>query len=136
MPSFEHTAHSGAPPEEVWKLLYDPARFPDWWEGMASVEDTRPGGGGRKSYTIYPDGYPDFPIPQLVESTRDGRRVVISCQVSDLIFSWRLEPEEGGTRIDVSVEIPEKEAFRLEQQRELIRRSLVRLAEVAAATPL
>jgi uncharacterized protein YndB with AHSA1/START domain len=136
MPSFEHTAHSPAPPEEVWKLLYDPGRFPDWWEGMASVDDTREGSGGRKSYTIYPDGYPDFPMPQLVESTRDGRRVVISCQVSDLIFEWRLKPEDDGTRIDVAVEIPEKEAFRLDQQRELIRRSLARLAEVAAAAPL
>jgi hypothetical protein len=62
--------------------------------------------------------------------------VVISCQVSDLIFEWRLKPEDDGTRIDVAVEIPEKEAFRLEQQRELIRRSLARLAEVAAAAPL
>ena len=23
-----------APVEEVWKLLYDPARFPEWWEGI------------------------------------------------------------------------------------------------------
>jgi uncharacterized protein YndB with AHSA1/START domain len=136
MPSFEHTAHSPAPPEEVWKLLYDPGRFPDWWEGMASVEDTRESGGKRKSYTIYPDGYPDFPMPQLVETSRDGSKVVVSCQVSDLIFEWRLAPDDAGTRIDVLVEIPEKQAFRLGQQRELIRRSLSRLAEVAAAAPL
>lgn len=29
MPEFEDRARSDAPPEEVWKLLYDPARFPD-----------------------------------------------------------------------------------------------------------
>ena len=45
-------------------------------------------------------------------------------------------PEEGGTRIDVLVDIPEQEAARLDQQREDIRRSLVRLAEVAAVAPL
>jgi uncharacterized protein YndB with AHSA1/START domain len=136
MPSFADTARSAAPPEEVWKLLYDPSRFTEWCVGVGSIEGTRDDGDGRKSYVLYPEGYPDFPMPQLVESARDGERVVISCQVSDLRFEWRLEPEEDGTRIDVLVDIPEKEAARLEQQRELIRRSLVRLAEVAAVAPL
>ena len=27
MPSFADTARSAAPPEEVWKLLYDPSRY-------------------------------------------------------------------------------------------------------------
>jgi uncharacterized protein YndB with AHSA1/START domain len=136
MPSFADTARSAAPPEEVWKLLYDPSRFAEWLEGVATVKDTRDDGNGRKSYTAYADGYPDFPMPQLLESAGDGERVVISCQVSDMRFEWRLEPEEGGTRIDVLVDIPEQEAARLDQQREDIRRSLVRLAEVAAVAPL
>jgi len=38
MPSFHDTATSTAPPEQVWKLLYDPSRFPDWWEGIGTVE--------------------------------------------------------------------------------------------------
>jgi uncharacterized protein YndB with AHSA1/START domain len=136
MPSFADTARSAAPPEEVWKLLYDPSRFGEWLDGVGSIEDTRDDGNGRKSYTLYFEGYPDFPMPQLVESAREGERVVISCQVSDLRFEWRLEPELGGTRIDVLVDIPEKEASRLAEQRDMIRRSLVRLAEVAAVAPL
>ena len=136
MPSFGDTVRSAAPPEEVWKLLHDPTRFPDWWVGMATVEEARENGDGRTSYTAYPDGYPDFPMPQLLGSSSDGRRVVISCQVSDLRFEWRLEAEQDGTRIDVLVDIPEREAFRLDQQREVIRSSLERLAEVAAAAPL
>ena len=40
MPSFHDTANSAAPPEEVWKLLYDPSRFPDWWAGIGTVEIT------------------------------------------------------------------------------------------------
>jgi uncharacterized protein YndB with AHSA1/START domain len=136
MPSFADTARSAAPPEEVWKLLYDPSRYAEWLVGVGSVEDTRLDGNGRKHYTVYPEGYPDFPMPQLVESEREGERVVISCQVSDLRFEWRLEPDQGGTRIDVLVDIPEKEAARLDDQRDLIRSSLVRLAEVAAVAPL
>jgi uncharacterized protein YndB with AHSA1/START domain len=136
MPSFADTARSAAPPEEVWKLLYDPSRFPEWWAGAGSIEDTREDGNGRKSFTLYPEGYPDFPMPQLVESAQNGERVIISCQVSDLRFEWRLEPEANGTRIDVLVDLPEKEAFQLDHQRDLIRSSLVRLSEVAAVAPL
>jgi uncharacterized protein YndB with AHSA1/START domain len=30
MPGFELSATSSAPVEEVWKLLFDPSRFPEW----------------------------------------------------------------------------------------------------------
>ena len=30
MPGFTLSASCQAPVEEVWKLLFDPARFPDW----------------------------------------------------------------------------------------------------------
>ena len=30
MPGFELTTDCRAPVEEVWKLLFDPDRFPDW----------------------------------------------------------------------------------------------------------
>ncbi len=29
MPSFQRSATAAAPPEEVWKVLYDPTRFPE-----------------------------------------------------------------------------------------------------------
>lgn len=37
-PAGGRRARLRAPPEEVWKLLYDPARFPEWWAGIAAVE--------------------------------------------------------------------------------------------------
>jgi hypothetical protein len=47
MPSFERSATAAAPPEEVWKVLYDPARFPEWWAGIETVEvTTLPAGTG------------------------------------------------------------------------------------------
>ena len=132
MPSFHDTTTSAAAPEEVWKLLYDPARFPDWWAGIGTVEldDAAPGA----SYTMYPDGYPDFPMAQLLETQRAEQRVTVSCLVSDLRFEWRLAPTEEGTLITVDVEIPEAEAHRLETQREMISASMRRLAELAADT--
>ncbi len=127
MPAFHHSATSIAPPEEVWKLLYDPSRFPDWWAGIGTVEVENDG-----EYTMYPDGYPDFPMAQLLETQRDQQRVAVSCLVSDLRFEWRLEPNGEGTRITVYVEIPETEAHRLDTQREIITSSMKRLAELAA----
>jgi uncharacterized protein YndB with AHSA1/START domain len=128
MPSFHDSAKAQAPPEEVWKLLYDPARFPDWWAGIGNVGAVEDG-----AYTMYPEGYPDFPMAQMLETQREAQRVTVSCLVSDLRFDWRLEPLDAGasTRITVDVEIPEAEAQRLESQRETIRTSLVTLAALA-----
>ncbi len=128
MPSFHDSADADAPPEEVWKLLYDPARFPDWWAGIGTVET---GSGG--AYTMYPEGYPDFPMAQMLSTERDAQRVTVSCLVSDLRFEWRLEPLAGGgrTRVSVEVEIPDAEARRLEVQKDAIHASLGNLAALA-----
>lgn len=129
MPSFRDTTTSAAAPEEVWKLLYDPARFPDWWAGIGTVDVDAPG-----KYTVYPEGYPDFPMAQLLETARHEQRVTVSCLVSDLRFEWRLQPDGDGTLICVEVEIPEAEAHRLDGQREMISASMRRLADLAAGS--
>jgi uncharacterized protein YndB with AHSA1/START domain len=129
MPSFRDSTEAQAPPEEVWKLLYDPARFPEWWAGIETVELGEEG-----RYTMYPDGYPDFPMAQLLDTQRDGHGVTVSCLVSDLRFEWRLEALAGGerTRIAVEVDIPESETARLRSQQETIRASLASLAALAS----
>jgi hypothetical protein len=134
VPTFDDATTTRAPVEEVWKLLYDPARFPDWWAGVGTVEP--PGAGEPGDYTLYPDGYPDFPMPQELRADAGGRQVVVSCLVSDLVFAWHLEPLPGddGTRIGVHVELPEQEAHRLDAQRDVISASLRALGTLAAAT--
>jgi uncharacterized protein YndB with AHSA1/START domain len=127
MPSFHDATTSAAAPEEVWKLLYDPSRFPDWWTGIETVEVTDSG-----SYTMYPDGYPDFPMAQLLDTQQHDHRVTVSCLVSDLKFQWRLQPAGTGTLITVDVEIPDAEAHRLDSQRETISTSMRQLAKLAA----
>jgi uncharacterized protein YndB with AHSA1/START domain len=126
VPSFHDSTTSAAPPEDVWKLLYDPSRFPDWWAGIETVNITSGG-----EYTVYPDGYPDFPMAQLLDTQRDQGRVTVSCLVSDLRYDWRLEPAGEGTRITVDVEIPDTEAHRLDSQRRIISTSMKQLAQLA-----
>ena len=128
MPTFTLTATAAAPVEEVWKLLYDPARFPQWWAG---VETVRRGEG--EDYTIWPTGYPDFPMPQRMTSVRADARVTISCLVSDLEFRWQLTDLGGETGIEVRVDLPDAEASRVPVQRELLTASLANLAGLAVA---
>ena len=126
MPQFSDAVTTPAPPEEVWKLLYDASRFAEWWEGIETVEH------GPDGPTFYPDGYPDYPMPQMLESSRDSGRVRVSCLLMDIHFDWRLAECDGGTRISVDVEIPEEEAHRLERQREVAVASLQNLARLAS----
>ena len=129
MPTFARSSHTDAPLEDVWKLVHDPHRFPEWWAGIETVE-LGDSDSDATTYTMWPDGYPDFPMGQRMEVTPAG--VTISCLVSDLVFRWTLTDGPGsGTTIAVDVEIPEREAHRLETQQRVVEDSLARLGAVA-----
>jgi uncharacterized protein YndB with AHSA1/START domain len=127
MPRFTLTAQAAAPVEEVWKLVHDPARFPEWWAG---VETVRTGADG--DYTLWPAGYPNFPMAQHLGADAADGRVTISCLVSDLVFRWQLRADGEATDIVVEVDLPDSEAHRLADQRRILRQSLTTLAALAA----
>src|SRR4051812_5604003 len=116
MPIFDDATTTTASPLAVWQILYDPLRFPEWWSGFGEVRRGDALGGGA-DITMWPDGYPDFPMPQLMDTRSQDQRVVVSCTISDIVFDWRLEPHPSGTTIAVHVEIPQHEAARLAAQR-------------------
>jgi len=128
MPGFALTARCRAPVEEVWKLLFDPTRFPEWWAGIEAVRQDAPG-----EFTQWPTGYPDFPMPQKLRVEEAGERVTISCQVSDIDIVWQLVEAGVGTSINVNVILPEREAHRLGGQQQVISESLRRLTVLAEA---
>jgi uncharacterized protein YndB with AHSA1/START domain len=128
MPGFALSAECGAPVEEVWKLLFDPARFPQWWVGIETVRR-----GPSDEFTQWPTGYPDFPMPQKLRVDQANDRVTVSCQVSDIDTVWQLAEADGGTSIHVTVSLPEQEAHRLDRQRQVIGESLLRLTTLAEA---
>jgi uncharacterized protein YndB with AHSA1/START domain len=126
MPGFALTADCRAPVEEVWKLLFDPTRFPEWWAGIETVRTDGPG-----EYTQWPSGYPDFPMPQKLRVDQVNDRVTVSCQVSDIDVVWQLAESGPGTAIQVTVSLPEQEAHRLDGQHQVIEASLRRLSALA-----
>ena len=128
MPEFSLSGRAHAPVEEVWKLLYDPTRFPEWWAGMQNVRND-----GTDGYTVWLQEYPDFPWPQQLRGDRAEGRVTISCQITDIDFVWQLAEDEPGTRINVHVALPDSQAHQLNDKRENITTSLARLATLAEA---
>ena len=130
MPEFEDRAVVQAPLEEVWKLIVDPTRYPEWWAGIARIDGVAPGGDG---FNLYHPDEPERPWPQRVEQRSDGR-VTISCLTSAIRYEWRLQPDAGATQVEIEVEIPDDWADHLESQRALIGESLGRLATLAGRT--
>jgi uncharacterized protein YndB with AHSA1/START domain len=128
MPGFTLSADCDAPAEEVWKLLFDPARFTDWWVGVETVRKDSP-----DQYTLWLAWSPDVPMPQKLRVDEANDRVTISCLVRDIEIVWQLSEAGMGTSITVNVTLPDREADLLDVQYQLIEASLHRLATVAAA---
>lgn len=128
MPELTLSGRADAPVEEVWKLLFDPTRFPEWWAGVQTVRNDDADG-----YTAWMQGDPKFPWPQQLRGDRAEGRVTISCQTTSIDFVWQLVEDGPGTRIDVHVVLPDSEAHRLDGEREIITTSLAQLATLAQA---
>jgi hypothetical protein len=120
MPRFDEIAESDAPPEAVWKLLYDPEQFSRWW-GCFEAGDVP-----------QLSSHPAFPMPRVVASDRTEGRISVSCLVSDIAFDWQLaERPSGGTLIKLAVTVPESYGFDVESERNVIAFSVGRLARQA-----
>jgi uncharacterized protein YndB with AHSA1/START domain len=126
MPEFEVEARCRSSAIEAWKLLYDPARFPEWWAGMARVET-----GDGELIERYMEAWPDFAYPTQVTHHADGTRVVVSCLLSNIVHEWSLTPAPEGCVVHVRVELPASEAHRLEAVRAEVAPSILRLVELA-----
>ena len=98
-----------------------------WWEGIGAVAT-----GADGAYTMWPTGYPDYPMAQQMRTEPGDGRITISCLVSDLLVVWRLRADGESTDIEVHVELPDREAHRLPDQQRLLKQSLSNLASLAA----
>jgi uncharacterized protein YndB with AHSA1/START domain len=131
VPEFTLTGAAAAPVEEVWKLLFDPARYGEWWAGLHAVHL---GSGG--DFIMWLADEPDHPMPQRLRPDRACARVVMSCQDNGIDFTWQLAERGDGTQITARVVIPPQSAHLHDRARAMIAASLTALtalAESAAA---
>lgn len=122
MPAFAEERVCAAPAEEVWKLLYDPWRYPEWWTGTEGVAEEGEGVVRHSDGQVW---------PTVVEAGRVGEHVVISCVLTGIVFRWTLSPDPDGCRVRLDVAIPEREASRLRMQETAMRDAIGRLARAA-----
>ena len=97
-------------PEDVWKVVSDPAQLPRWWPGVSRVEEatqlawttvlTSPKG---KSVRM------DFTRVAAEEPTRlvwrqELEQTPFERILAEAVTSLELEPAEGGTRVTIALE--------------------------------
>jgi carbon monoxide dehydrogenase subunit G len=129
MPGFVLTDTAAAPVEDVWKLLFDPSRFPEWWAGIETVRV-----GAEGALTVWQSGYPDFPLPQNLRTDPAIGRVTMSCQTFDVEVSWQLAEHGEDTRITVTADVPADLADLVGAlEREVLAVSLTALVKLAEA---
>ena len=142
MTGFALEAVCRAPAIEVFKILHDPSRIPEWWAGVERVE-----AGPDGTVTRYTREWPDFAYPTAVTEPgpgpigraggqfAEGGVVRISCLLSDIVHEWTLAPHPEGCEIRVRVELPEEEAARIDDQRREVGGSLAGLVALAERGP-
>ena len=72
-------------------------------------------------------------MPQQLRTDTRAGRVTMSCQVSDIEFSWQLAETRDGTEITARAVVAPASAHRLDRTRELLAASLPTLAALAEA---
>jgi Polyketide cyclase / dehydrase and lipid transport len=105
MSSWKQQALVEAPVEDVWDLLADPARFPEWNQNTIDVtgvpttiekgstyRETSRGSLGLKLTTEF-----------KVEEMNELREIKMRCQTSGYYSHWLLTEARGSTFIDVEV---------------------------------
>jgi hypothetical protein len=95
-----------APPQRVWEVLVDGARYADWDSGVVRVEGTVAPGASVK---VVSSANPGRAFPVKVAEFEPGRRMVWSGGMPLGLFrgvrTFTLTPEAGGsTRLDVREE--------------------------------
>lgn len=131
------TADSAAAPEEVFKLVYDPARAQEWLAATTGVEDIGPsepadGGDEERRFTLYRQFAPGTPMVQVMRSFADQAAVSVDCTFTGIRFELRLnERPSGGTRIDCRVEAPDTQQELIPHIPAMARASVDALARLA-----
>ena len=99
-----------APPEEVWRVVSNPARLPAWWPSVSRVEDASPEAwtkvlmspGGKAVRADYTRVEADEPVRMVwrheVEESPFER--ILSASTTEIM----LEPSDGGTLVRISIE--------------------------------
>lgn len=115
MPRYEARRTLPAPPEAVWEVVADPARWPEWWPGLVEAESTvrralAPGALWQLEGTDRPSLFrrsPQLGGTLLVLEVVPLRRVAFQLSSERTDVELDLTPvEDGETQAWLAVEVP------------------------------
>ena len=130
MPVVEAEALVAAPAEEVFKVLHDPTRHPEWWVGVDAIEGVHRQDDALRFWVDSRD-HPGIRLEQRQESLAGGG-IVMTCLQYGIRFRWRLTPEGDATRVHAHVEIPDQSRELTDGYSRKIPASLERLTALCA----
>jgi hypothetical protein len=119
MASWRQQALIEAPVSDVWEMLCDPMRAPEWAEDVLGVTGEPVKIEKGSTYLVTGRGPLGMKgtTPYRVEELVDMREIKMQCQVSGFYSHWHLTDAQGGTFAELELGVEEIEAKRSIQGR-------------------
>lgn len=109
VPTLEASTTIAAPPEQVWPLVSDLRRMPEW--SPQCVKTFVRGGGpvelGSRMVNINRKGLLFWPTQSKVVRYEPGREIAFRIKDNFTVWSFTLEPDAAGTRLVERREAPQ-----------------------------
>jgi carbon monoxide dehydrogenase subunit G len=91
-----------APVEEVWRLVGDPRRHPEWFPRVVEVNGQR-FEEGEEYAQITKQGRGTVETEFMIERLDDLREIKFACQKTGMYAHWLLTDAQGDTFVDVEM---------------------------------
>lgn len=115
-----------APPDEVWNLVGNPSRYPEWWPRVIEVQGERFEEGDEYVQVTRDPRAGNARTSFLIERARDLQEIRMSCQATGTYAHWLLTPAQGGTFVELEMGMDPKRlgdrVFDLTQGRRFFRK--------------
>jgi uncharacterized protein YndB with AHSA1/START domain len=100
MSNWAQQAVIDAPAAEVWRLVGDPRRYPEWWPRILEVRGERFEEGSEfVQVTRVPLGREETTF--RIDRMEELREVRMHCTKSGTFAHWRLTDAQGGTFVEI-----------------------------------
>ena len=102
MSAIKRQAVIDAPVEDVWSLVGDPRRHPEWFPRVVEVNGERFEEGERYAQ-VTTQGRSTVETDFLIERLDDLHEIRFACQKSGMYAHWLLTDAQGDTFVDVEM---------------------------------
>ena len=109
MSTIKRQAVIGAPVDEVWSLVGDPRRHPEWFPRVVEVNGAR-FEEGQLYAQVTKKGRGTIETNFMIERMDDLHEIRFACQQSGMYAHWLLTDVQGDTFVDVEMGMHAKSA--------------------------